>query len=178
MCGCVADERVRHCLGRFFLFHLGSDNEHAFPHDWYVDSSWVVAGREACIETGGAEGGRCERHSARAAFGVGGDEALENVDEISEPGCLAEHRRQLSDRGAGYDGLTDADIGGERLERLLPVEGVDLAEPLQDDLEERLVRGADSLQRYIPAGATDERAVVDRVAIAGRADVEAIRPLL
>src|SRR5439155_5901566 len=61
------------------------------------------------------------------------------------------------------------------LERLGLGEVVDLREPLKDDLEERLVGWRDPLEGDVPARASDERPVIDRVAVAGRADVVAIR---
>src|SRR5581483_12483716 len=105
-------------------------------------------------------------HPACAPLRVGGDESLEDVDEIAERWRLAERRWELGNRCAGRDGLPDADIGSERLERLLFVERIDVREPLQDDLEEGLMCGADSLESDVPAGASDQCAVVDGVAVA------------
>ena len=43
----------------------------------------------------------------------------------------------------------------ERLKRVLLVEAVDVAEPLEDHLEERLVGGRDPLQRHVPTRTPD-----------------------
>ncbi len=164
--GCILGEGVGDRLGGLFLLDLGGDDEHTVALDGDVDSSRVVAGRKVGFEAGGAVGGGSESHPTRASLRVGGDESLEDVDEIAERWRLAERRWEPGNRCTGRDGLPDADIGSERLERSLLVEAVDVSEPLQDDLEEGLMCGADSLESDVPAGAPDQRAVVDGVAVA------------